>query len=86
MNDLKKTLIHSIQHFLLERGVLVEDDDIADYDFIAAGTLDSFEILSLIMSLETEYAISVPPELLVSPENAKVGNLATALMNLNDRN
>ncbi|NRA82127.1 MAG: hypothetical protein HRU18_28370, partial [Pseudoalteromonas sp.] len=51
-----------------------------------AGALDSFEILSLIMSLETEYGIAVPPELMVDSENAKVGNLATALVKLNDSN
>jgi len=86
VSDMKQDLIHSVQQFLLERGVFVEDADIAEYDFVAAGALDSFEILSLIMSLETEYGISVPPELMVDSENAKVGNLATALVKLNDSN
>ncbi|MFU2508129.1 acyl carrier protein [Pseudoalteromonas sp. ASV78] len=86
MNDMKQALIQFIQQFLLERGVVVEDADIADYDFVAAGSLDSFEILSLIMNLETEYGISVSPELLIDSDNAKVGNLATALMKLNDSN
>ena len=83
---MKQDLIHSVQQYLLERGVFVEDADIAEYDFVAAGALDSFEILSLIMSLETEYGIAVPPELMGDSENAKVGNLATALVKLNDSN
>ena len=86
MSDMKQDLIHSVQQFLLERGVFVEDADIAEYDFVAAGALDSFEILSLIMSLETEYGFAVPPEFMVDSENAKVGNLATALVKLNDSN
>jgi len=86
VSDMKQDLIYSVQQFLLERGVFVEDADIAEYDFVAAGALDSFEILSLIMSLETEYGIAVPPELMVDSENSKVGNLATALVKLNDSN
>lgn len=86
MSNMKQALIQSVQQFLLERGVFVEDADIDEYDFVATGALDSFEILSLIMSLETEYGIAVPPELMVDSENAKVGNLATALVKLNDSN
>ncbi|MBH0042958.1 acyl carrier protein [Pseudoalteromonas sp. SWXJZ10B] len=84
MNETKQALVKSIQQFIFERGVIIEDTDIENYNFVAAGELDSFEILSLIMNLETEFDISVPPELLVSPENAKIGSLASALMKLND--
>ncbi len=86
MNANKEMLLHTIQQFLLERGVMVTDNHIANYNFVVEGTLDSFEILTLIMQLESDYSISVPPELLLDAENANVGTLVNSLVKLvNDR-
>ena len=86
MNANKEMLLHTIQQFLLERGVMVTDSDITNYNFVVEGTLDSFEILTLIMQLESDYSISIPPELLLDAENANVGTLVNSLVKLvNDR-
>ncbi|MEJ6473081.1 hypothetical protein [Pseudoalteromonas piscicida] len=86
MNANKEMLTQTIQQFLLERGVIVADNNIDSYNFVKEGTLDSFEILTLIMQLESDYRVSVPPELLLDPENANVGTLVNSLAKLvNDR-
>ena len=86
MNTNKEMLTQTIQQFLLERGVMVADDDIDCYNFVAEGTLDSFEILTLIMQLESDYRIAVPPELLMDTGNSNVGTLVNSLVKLvNDR-
>lgn len=70
-----------LRQFLLERGVVLPEDW-QSFNFISAGVLDSFEILSMIVSLETHFALTVPATLLTNPENARLGQFINSLLEL----
>lgn len=70
-----------LQQFFLERGVVLPEDWQA-FNFIAAGVLDSFEILSMIVSLETHFALTIPSTLLTNADNARLGTFVAALLEL----
>lgn len=84
MNQLKNEILVLIHQFLNEKGIIVRFDDLPDYDFAKAGDLDSFEILTLIMSLEHKLEYSVPIERLVAGENTKISKFLKVLDRLND--
>ncbi len=65
---------------------MVDDTIIENHNFIREGSLDSFEILTLIMQLESELCIPIPIELLLEQGNAEIGKLVDSLVKLvNDR-
>jgi acyl carrier protein len=70
-----------LQQFLLERGVVLPADW-QSYNFVSAGVLDSFEILTLIVSLETHFGFKVPASLLAEPANGQLGTFVAALQAL----
>lgn len=76
-----ESLTQFFQRFFEQRGVILPEQ-LAEYDFIAAGVLDSFEILTMIMALETEFGISIPATLLAESKNAQLGSLVTSLLEL----
>ncbi|KZN54975.1 hypothetical protein [Pseudoalteromonas luteoviolacea] len=76
----KEALLGYIQQFLEERGVILSLAELEKYNFVAEGALDSFEILTLTMGIETHFSLPVAPELLLDERNGVVGNLVTALM------
>ncbi|MCF6434699.1 MULTISPECIES: phosphopantetheine-binding protein [Pseudoalteromonas] len=82
MSTDKRELLSLIQQFFLERGVVIPDEKLPSYDFMAAGSLDSFEVLSLIMHIEMHCQISIPAELLLDKNNAEIGNLVDAILGL----
>jgi acyl carrier protein len=75
-------LLELIKQFFLERGVVIEEANFEAYNFIAQGSLDSFEVLSLIMNIETQYGLSVPAELMLNEKNAQIGNLVNAILEM----
>ncbi|WP_404338887.1 hypothetical protein [Pseudoalteromonas mariniglutinosa] len=64
--------------FFEARGVTLPAN-IDEFEFVSSGVLDSFEVLSLIMQLELEYAISFSPEELLDKKNATLGGLIKAI-------
>ena len=65
---------------------MVDDTIIENHNFIREGSLDSFEILTLIMQLESELCIPIPIELLLEQGNTEIGKLVDSLVKLaNDR-
>lgn len=66
--------------FLLARGVELDAQKLADFNFVESGLLDSFEILSMIIELETEFGLSLSPEELSDTQHASVGGLMTTLL------
>lgn len=70
-----------LHQFLLERGVVLPADW-QSYNFVSAGVLDSFEILTLIVSLETHFGFKVPACLLAEPANGQLGTFVAALQEL----
>lgn len=66
--------------FLLERGVRVEGGRLKDFNFVASGLLDSFEILSMIINIESEFGIKVTPEELIDKQNSTVGGLMSTIL------
>lgn len=70
-----------LRQFFLERGVLLPEDW-QSFNFMSAGVLDSFEVLTMIVSLETHFALTIPATLLTNPDNARLGQFVTSLMDL----
>lgn len=66
--------------FLLARGVELDAQKLADFNFVESGLLDSFEILSMIIELETEFGLSLSPEELSDTQHATVGGLMKTLL------
>jgi acyl carrier protein len=76
-----ETIVTFLHSFFAERGVILPNHW-AKFNFIQAGVLDSFEILTLIVSLETHFSLTIPAEMLADPENAELGRFASALQEL----
>ncbi|WP_440055625.1 acyl carrier protein [Pseudoalteromonas sp. T1lg65] len=72
-------LIAFFEHFLESRGVTVSDQQLLAFNFVQSGLLDSFEILSMVMQLETEFGVSLSPEELSAQQNATVKGLIDTL-------
>ncbi|MFC0118875.1 hypothetical protein ACFFK7_13210 [Pseudoalteromonas xiamenensis] len=64
--------------FFEQRGVILPECW-QGYDFVSAGVLDSFEILTMVMALEVELGVQVPAALLADPKNATLGVLANSI-------
>lgn len=62
--------------YLSERGVVVSLDDYVGLNFIDGGMIDSFEILSLVISIEAEFRIKILPYELAQEANKTVDGLA----------
>lgn len=77
----RRALEDFLRQFFLERGVKLPED-LQYFNFISAGVLDSFEILSMIVSLETHFSLTIPPTLLTNPDNARLGQFVTSLLDL----
>lgn len=73
-------VVSFIQVFLKEQGASIPLS--GEIDFVAGGVLDSFGILSLIMTLETQYTVQFQPEQLADPELGKVSKLAQLVVTL----
>jgi acyl carrier protein len=69
------------QAFFEQRGVILPELW-QDYDFVAAGVLDSFEILTMIMALEVKLGVHIPATLIADPNNATLGMLANSIVEL----
>ncbi|CCQ09742.1 hypothetical protein PALB_5900 [Pseudoalteromonas luteoviolacea B = ATCC 29581] len=67
--------------FFEQRGVILPEHW-QDYDFVSAGVLDSFEILTMVMAIEVELGVQVPAALLADPKNAMLGMLANSITEL----
>ncbi|NOU50785.1 acyl carrier protein [Pseudoalteromonas sp. JBTF-M23] len=73
-----EALYSFFQDFFEARGVILPTE-IEDYNFIASGVLDSFEVLSLIMQIELEFSVSFSPEELLDEKNASIGGLISSI-------
>jgi acyl carrier protein len=77
---LEKKLQLFFKEFLMERGIEVTTDSLHDFNFVDSGLLDSFEILTMIMALETEFSLMISPDELLDRDNATVAGLIKTLM------
>ncbi|KAF7787106.1 hypothetical protein PRUB_a3969 [Pseudoalteromonas rubra] len=82
MSIQREAVLVLLKEFFEARAVVVSEADFESFDFIAAGVLDSFEVLSMIMHIEAHLGLSVPPELLLEPRNAQVGCFVDAIVAL----
>ncbi|MCG7537140.1 phosphopantetheine-binding protein [Pseudoalteromonas sp. OOF1S-7] len=82
MSVQREAVLALLKAFFEARAVLVSETDFESFDFIAAGVLDSFEVLSMIMHIEAHFGLSVPPELLLDTRNAQVGRFTDAIVAL----
>ncbi len=73
-------LVEFFQQFLAERGIELSAHELPAFNFVASGLLDSFEILSMIMHLESSFGISVSPESISDPKNGDVAGLISTLL------
>ncbi|TYK65598.1 acyl carrier protein [Colwellia echini] len=66
--------------FLMERGIETTESNLLEFNFVESGLLDSFEILTMIMAIETEYSLTISPDELLDGNNATVGGLLKTLV------
>lgn len=66
--------------FLAERGVVIDKQSLRNFNFMQSGLLDSFEMLSMVMQLETTYSVTLTPEQMLSDDCATVGGLIKVLV------
>lgn len=66
--------------FLIARGINVSKETINNFNFIGSGSIDSFEVLSMIMELEMLTNIHLSPDELMDENNATVGGLIATLL------
>lgn len=77
---LEKELQLFFKNFLMERGIETDESSLLDFNFMASGLLDSFEILTMIIALETEFSLVVSPDELVDDKNSVVQGLLKTLL------
>ena len=70
MNDIKEFIIDYLQ-----REYTIEVEDIMSLNFVETGYVDSFGLLTFILSLEQEYGIEFSEEELQDPSFKVVGSL-----------
>jgi acyl carrier protein len=81
MSDAKLTEVQAyILDYIREQGGGGRAGLDASSNFVDSGLLDSFAILSLIMSLESEFAVKFQPHELADPAMRTVGVLAQAVL------
>lgn len=66
--------------FLIARGISISKKNINHFNFTGSGSIDSFEILSMIMELEMLTNIHLSPDELMDENNATVGGLIETLL------
>jgi acyl carrier protein len=77
---LEKELALFFKEFLMERGIELIKDNLDDFNFVDSGLLDSFEILTMIIAIETEYSLVVLPDELLDSNNSTVKGLMKTLI------
>ena len=66
-----------VKNYLSERGASFSEEDWQDFDFVASGVIDSFEILSFLLVLNDRYALQLRPEDFVGADYNRVGKLVS---------
>ncbi len=72
MSEIERFIIEYIEDNSTDSGVVVTRDT----NFVDNSLLDSFAILNLIMTLESQYGVKFEPRELADPELRTVGKLA----------
>lgn len=81
--SMETTLAEFFEQFLMARGISLTSENLLDFNFVGSGLLDSFEILSMIMEVETQFSLKLSPEELTDNNNATVGGLIRTLVTKN---
>ena len=66
--------------FLGERGIACTPENIDNFNFMASGLLDSFELLNMFIQLEMTVGIKLTPEEISDESTADVGGLIQVLL------
>ena len=53
-----------------------EGEDLAGFNFVDSGLLDSFGILSMVMDIESRFSVKLTPAELLNDDSKTVGGLA----------
>ncbi|MBQ4846339.1 hypothetical protein [Pseudoalteromonas sp. MMG005] len=76
----KEHLLIFFSDFLMARGIERTDEALLNFNFVASGLLDSFEVLSMIMELELISGVKLTPLQLVDEKNATVFGLVSTIL------
>ena len=76
-----EVIVRFLHQFFAERGTILPPDW-ESFNFIQAGVLDSFEILTMVVSIETHFSLNIPTTLLADEKNAELGKFVRALQDL----
>lgn len=74
-----------VKGYLIERGASFSEANWQDYDFVASGVIDSFEILSFILELNERYNLRIRPEDFVGADYNRVGKLVAWIESTTDK-
>lgn len=77
---IEQKLLTFFKTFLMERGIETTDNNLHEFNFVESGLLDSFEVLTMIMAIEAEYALAILPDELLDTNNSTVGGLLKTLV------
>lgn len=76
----KVQLTEFFEHFLNERGIELSGQELLTFNFVDSAQLDSFEILSMIISLEATFGVKLTPEAMSDASNATVLGLIDTIV------
>ena len=78
MNRLE--IINFFHNFFEQRGLELDNSEIEQYNFIEEGGLDSFELLTMLIEIESQFGVKISPATLVDERNMTVGALISRLL------
>ena len=61
--------------YLTDRGADIDESYWRDYDFVSAGVIDSFELLSFILEVSEKFHIEIQPEDFIEKNLKILGNM-----------
>jgi acyl carrier protein len=76
---MQQELTDFLYNFILERGIELDKSAFLTMSFKQDFSLDSFEILTLVMQIELEFGVKVSPEELLDPSTETVSGFISLI-------
>lgn len=76
---MQQELTDFLYNFILERGIELDKSTFLTMSFKQDFSLDSFEILTLVMQIELEFGVKVSPEELLDPSTETVSGFISLI-------
>ena len=76
---MQQELTDFLHNFILERGIELDKNSFLTMSFKQDFSLDSFEILTLVMQIELEFGVKISPEELLDPSTETVSGFISLI-------